>query len=158
MSNVRIATRGHKKHTVGRLTGARSLSLAISVLILIQYGIGMDVNLNVNVPKADEHHGLATAFDRALSKPPTTLANHVGFGLIVLVAAIFVLWRAIVARQRAVTVLSAVGLLAIAGAAVSGAAFVDKAQTGYSLMMALLTGVALLCYIINIFLVRSHLD
>ena len=42
-------------------------------------------------------------------------------------------------------------LLAIVGAAASGAAFVDSGADGDSLTMALLTGVALFCYAVGLF-------
>ncbi len=47
--------------------------------------------------------------------------------------------------------LTAAALLAIVGAAASGAAFVGSGADGDSLAMALLTGVALLCYAVNLF-------
>ena len=59
--------------------------------------------------------------------------------------------QAAILRQRLVTWLSAVALLAIVGAAASGAAFVGSGTDGGSLAMALLTGVALLCYALNLF-------
>jgi hypothetical protein len=49
-------------------------------------------------------------------------------------------------------VLSAVTLLAILGAVSSGAAFVDKASNGASLGMALMTGVALFCLALTLYL------
>lgn len=42
------------------------------------------------------------------------------------------------------------GLLAIAGAAVSGASFVDQGETYASMSMAILSGAAMLCYLINL--------
>jgi hypothetical protein len=45
-----------------------------------------------------------------------------------------------------------VGLLAVLGAAASGAGFVNSDADGASLAMALLTAVALLCYLINTYL------
>ena len=42
------------------------------------------------------------------------------------------------------------GLASIVAAAVSGAAFVNSGQAGSSMAMAILTGVALLCYLANL--------
>jgi hypothetical protein len=45
--------------------------------------------------------------------------------------------------------------VAVAGAAASGAAFVDNGRAGASLAMALLTGVALLCQVVNLYVLGS---
>jgi hypothetical protein len=45
---------------------------------------------------------------------------------------------------------SAAGLAAIAAVAFSGATFVSSGQDGTSMAMAILTGVALLCYLANL--------
>jgi hypothetical protein len=52
-------------------------------------------------------------------------------------------------------VTSVIGLLALVGAAAQGAAFVDKARPSASMSMAVLTGVALLCYSISLYLLGS---
>ncbi len=67
-----------------------------------------------------------------------------------LVAGISVLTHAILARHRRATAASAAGLAAIVAAAVSGATFVSNQQAGASMAMAVLTGVALLCYLANL--------
>jgi len=72
-----------------------------------------------------------------------------------LVAAVNVLTRAIRARHRFAIAASVTGLLAIAGAAVSGASFVSDSKAGASMAMAVLTGIALMCYLGNLFVVRQ---
>jgi hypothetical protein len=67
-----------------------------------------------------------------------------------------VLIRAIRARHQLAIAASAAGLAAIVGASVSGASFVSDSRAGASMAMAVLTGVALLCYLGNLFLVRSR--
>ena len=62
-------------------------------------------------------------------------------------AGVSVLVRAIVARHRLAIAFLAVGLAAIA-AAFSGATLVSNGQDGAS--MAILTGVALVCYLANL--------
>jgi hypothetical protein len=69
------------------------------------------------------------------------------------VAGVSVLVRAIVARHRPAIASSAAGLAAIAAAAFSGATFVSNGQDGASMAMAILTGVALLCYLANLLVV-----
>ena len=140
------------------IRGLRRNSLGISVMLLAQYGLGMGVNLYAPVPKTDQGRGLAVAVGRALSNPPVILAIHATLGLLLLVAAVNVLSRAIRFRQRPAIMASATGLAAIVGAALSGAAFVDHEQTGASMAMAALTAVALLCYLLNQFTLGASLD
>jgi hypothetical protein len=127
-------------------------------MLLVQYGLGMGVNLYAQVPAADTGAGLATAVGRALTSQPVVLAAHAGLGLLMLVAGISVLTRAIRARHRRGIASSAVGLAAIIAAAFSGASFVSNGQAGASMAMAVLTGVALLSYIANLLMVGPSAD
>lgn len=119
-------------------------------MLLVQYGLGIAVNLYVKVPDADHGIGTAAAAGRALTSQPVILALHAGLGLLMLVAGVTVLVRAIRARHRRAIAASSLGFAAIIGAAVSGATFVTDGRDGASLAMALLTGVALLCYLANL--------
>ena len=83
------------------------------------------------------------------------LAVHARLGLLLLVAAVNVLTRAIRARHRFAIAASVTGLVAIASAAVSGASFVSDSKVGASMAMAVLTGIALACYLGNLFVVRQ---
>jgi hypothetical protein len=130
-----------------RLSGLRKNSIAIFVMILAQYGLGMDVNLYAQVPAADHGAEVATALGRALTSQPAVLAVHTALGLLMLLAGISVLARALLARHRRAIAASAAGLAAIVAAAVSGATFVSNQQAGASMAMAVLTGVALLSYL-----------
>ena len=136
-----------------RRSGLRTNSAAICVMLLVQYGLGMGVNLYAQVPAADQGSGLAVAVGRALTSQPAVLATHTALGLLMLAAGISVLVRAIRARHRRAIAASATGLAAIIAAAFSGAAFVSNGQAGASMAMAVLTGVALLCYLANLVMV-----
>ena len=129
----------------------RRISLGMLAGLLIQYGMGMIVNLYVNVPARDHGGGVLTAVGRALANGPAALTVHAALGLLLILGAVNLVIRAAVLRLRLVTWLSVAGLLAIVGAAASGAAFVGSGTDGASLAMALLTGVALLCYALNLF-------
>ena len=120
-------------------------------MLLAQYGLGMGVNLYAQVPAADRGAGLAAALGRALTSEPAVLAVHAVLGLLMLVAGVSVLTRTVLARHRRAIVASAAGLAAIIAAAVSGAAFVSNGQAGASMAKAILTGVALLCYVLILF-------
>jgi hypothetical protein len=127
------------------------ISLGMVAGLLIQYGLGMTVNLYVSVPAADHGGGALTAVGRALANGPAALTVHAAFGLLLILGAASLVIRAAVLRLRVVAWLSAAGLLAIVGAAASGAAFVSSGADGGSLAMALLTSVALLCYAVNLY-------
>jgi hypothetical protein len=135
-----------------RVGTVRRISLGMTIGLLVQYGLGMIVTFYVTVPRQDQGGGLLTAIGRALANGPVALGMHAALGLLLILGAVNLVIRAAAARQRAAAWLSAVGLLAILGAAASGAGFVNSAADGASLAMALLTGVALLCYTIIIYL------
>ena len=130
----------------------RRTSLGMAIGLLVQYGLGMVVNLYVTVPRQDEGGGFLTAIGRALANGPLALGVHAALGLLLIAGAVSLVIRAAAARQRAAAWLSAVGLVAILGAAAGGAGFVNSDSDGASLAMALLTGVALLCYVITTYL------
>jgi hypothetical protein len=127
------------------------ISLGMVAGLLIQYGLGMIVSLYVSVPARDHGGGVLTAVGRALANGPAALTVHAALGLLLILGAVNLVVRAAVLRLRPVAWLSAAALLAIVGAAASGAAFVGSGADGDSLAMALLTGVALLCYAVNLF-------
>ena len=136
-----------------RVSALRKNSFGISAMLLVQYGLGMGVNLYARVPAADRGAGVIAALGRALTSQPVVLAAHTALGLLMLVAGISVLVRAVRARHRGAIAASAAGLAAITAAAFSGAAFVSNDQAGASMAMAVLTGVALLCYLANLLMV-----
>ena len=141
-----------RRASTGRAAGLRQASLAALVLLLIQYGIGIGVNLYVTVPAADRGHSISTA----ISNGPGVLTVHIVLGLLLILAAAALVVQAIRARHPGVIVASVIGLLALLGAAAQGAAFVDKSHPAASMIMAILTGVALLCYGISLYLLGSH--
>ncbi len=153
MSTTPAATSDHgvpqavADKTARRLTGLRRNSVAISVMLLFQYGLGMAINLYVHVPVTGTG---GPALGRAMSHLPAAVTVHGVFGLFLLVAGVSVLTRAVIVRHRLMIVTSVAGLLAILGAAVSGVTFIGNGRANSSMVMAILTGVALLCYLINV--------
>jgi hypothetical protein len=130
-----------------RLSGLRRASLGALVMLVVQFGLGISVNLYTSLPAK------GSAGD-AFSNGPV-LALHVVVGLLLIVAAIGLLVRAIIARHGPVIAAAVVGLLAIATAATQGFSFVSDGTNAASLAMALATGVAMLCYAIALYLVRT---
>jgi hypothetical protein len=130
-----------------RLTGLRRASLGALVMLVVQFGLGIGVNLYTTLPAK------GTASD-AFSNG-AVLVLHVVVGLLLIVAAIGLLVRAIIARHGPVIAAAAVGLLAIVTAATQGVSFVSNGSNAASLAMALATGVAMLSYAIALYLVRT---
>ena len=147
MTSNRTAPYSPTARQARRRSGLRKNSIAIFMMLLVEYGLGMGVSLCARLPAADHGAGVLTALGRALTSQPVLLAGHATLGLLMLAAGVSVLTRAVLARDRRAIAASAAGLAAIATAAISGAAFISSQQTGASMAMAVLTGVALLAYL-----------
>jgi hypothetical protein len=139
----------------GQLDIVRRMSLGVAVALLVQYALGMVVNLYVTVPARDQGGGILTAVGRALANGPAAVAIHAGLGLLLIVGGINLVVRAARSRHRLLIWLSAVSLLSILGAALNGAAFVNSGSNDPSLGMALLTGVALLCSVLSLYILAG---
>ncbi len=126
-----------------RLVNLSRASLGAAVMLVLQYGLGIGVNLYITVPTGGS---AGRAIGRAFSSGPL-LAAHAVLGVLLLLAAVSLVVRAVIARHRAIIVLSAIGLLAILAAAGNGISFTRSGADSASLGMAIATGVALLCYI-----------
>jgi len=129
------------------LARVRRGSLAVLVLVVAEYLIGMYVNLFVAIPPADHGHSVGSA----IANGPAILATHAVIGLLGL-AALGVLVQAIMARHPGAIAASAVGLFALAFASAAGASFTSSGHPADSMAMSVLTGVGLLCYAANLYL------
>jgi len=117
--------------------------VAALIMLVAQYGLGIVLNLYIAVPASDAHAGLT----QEIASGPLMLTVHALLGLALIGAALVLLVRAVRLGDRVIALLAAAGLTAIGGAFASGEIFVRNGQDTASLAMALLTGVALLCYI-----------
>lgn len=136
----------------------RRASFGMVCALLIQYGLGIGVNLFVNVPDKDKGQGTGAAFGNAFSSGPAALAAHAGIGLLLIINVIVVLVLAIRTKVTWAMATSIIGFLAVIGAAFAGATFVDKATNSASMTMAVLTGVAIACYVINLYVLGFRKD
>lgn len=150
-SGIAAAQRRGARPAASADDAVRRSSLGLSAALLVQYALGLWVSIYVTVPARDQGGGLLAAVGRALANGPAALAVHAGLGLFLLLGSIALVVRAVSARTGFFIITSAVSLLAVLGAAGSGAAFVNTGQDGASLTMGLLTAVALLCQVINLF-------
>ncbi|HSR86340.1 MAG TPA: hypothetical protein VLM11_19350 [Streptosporangiaceae bacterium] len=140
-----------------QLTALRGNSFATLVMLIVQFAIGTTVNLYATIPAKDRGSGTFGAIGRALTSGPASLATHAGLGLLIVLAAVALVVRAIITRHTASIVLSVIGLAAIVSAALNGARFVaGGGPASASLAMALSTAVAMLCYALGLLLLGSR--
>ena len=133
-----------------RQAGLRRASLAILIVLIVQFALGIGVNLYVTLPAAS-HPGHSSWFGNG-----ALLALHAALGMFLVLAAIFVLVRAIMARYVTLIVTSAAGLVAILLAFFFGSSFTDKLSNGYSLGMAISFAAALACYIVGLYVLTAR--
>jgi len=133
------------------LARLRRASLAVVVLLLAEYVLGMYVNLYVTVPAADHGHSVGSA----ISNGPVILSAHAVIGLLLGLSALAVLLLSVIARRPSVIAFSVVGLIALAVASMAGSSFTSSGQAAESMAMSVMTGVGLLCYAANLYLLPS---
>jgi hypothetical protein len=119
------------------------MSVTMLVMLVIQYGLGIILNLYVEVPASDAHAGILTEIATA----PPVLTVHAVLGAALIGTGILLVARAVGVQGRLLAVLATAGLTALGGAFAAGEIFVRNGQDVASMAMAILTGLALLCYI-----------
>jgi hypothetical protein len=117
-----------------RLRGA---SLGALIMLIIQFVLGSAVSIYISPAEG----GIGEAFSNG-----ALLAIHTVLGLLLLIAAIDLLVRSVLAGHRQVIVTSAIALLAIIGAAINGVVFLKHQHASASLGMAVACGIAMACY------------
>jgi len=127
----------------GPRPGLRRVAAVALVMLVLQYGMGMILNFYVGIPAADARAGIFTEIATA----PLALTVHALLGVSLIGTAILMVARAMAMRDRLLAALAAAGLAGIVGAFLAGEMFVKNGQDSMSFAMAMLTGVALLCYV-----------
>jgi hypothetical protein len=145
MTGPQAAAPPSAQRTASRTAGLRQASLAIVIVLIAQFALGSGVNLYVTLPGAG-HPGHSSWFGNG-----PLLALHAALGMFLILAAVFVLVRAVMARNVTLIVTSAAGLVAVLLAAFFGSGFTSKLTNGYSLGMAMATAAALACYTIGLY-------
>jgi hypothetical protein len=146
MSQTHAAARGAGRTQAERLVRLRMASLGVVVMLIIQFILGMIYNLYGTAPTSTKAIGL-------FSSP--TIALHVIVGILLGLAAIAQLVRAIGSRHSLTIWLSAIGLLSIVGAGFAGLGFTGGGASGASLGMSIAFAVALACYVALIIVLPS---
>lgn len=134
----------------------RVLLATILGLLGLQFLLGMLANLFVTVPTAhpgahasEYFSGVAQDVVWALGNAVAALRLHVIVGLLLFLAALWLLVLAIAARRRGRIVVAAVGLFGIWAAGMNGASFMNYFEDFSSLLMALGFLVAAIAYVIG---------
>ena len=127
------------------------MSVTMLVMLVIQYGLGIILNLYVEVPASDAHAGILTEIATA----PAVLTVHAVLGVALIGTAVLLVGTAAQIRDRLLAVLATAGLTTLGGAFGAGEIFVRSGQDTASMAMAILTGLALLCYIGTLTLVTA---
>jgi hypothetical protein len=143
MGEMFAMARGILLQSGHELAGVRRACSAAMALLAVQVCAGMIVNLYVQVPAGDAH----ASYLQEIKTAPGALTVHALIGLALLAAGTVLAIRAIASRRPAIIMLATAGLGAVAGAFAAGEVFVRNGADAASLWMALLTGVALLCYV-----------
>ena len=119
----------------------RMASFGALTMLVIQFVLGTAYSLYGTAPASGKSVGM-------FSSP--LLAIHVILGILIIIAAIMLVVRAVQARHTPTIATTVVGLLVILGAFGAGSSFANDGSNGASLGMAVLTAVAMLCYAANL--------
>jgi hypothetical protein len=138
MSETKPVTHAAPRTQSSQLARLRGASLGAVVMLIIQFILGMIYNLYGTAPTASKPIGL-------FSGP--VIALHVVLGILLGLAAIALLVRAIQARHKLSIWLSALGLVGIVGSGFAGLGFTGSGAAGASLGMSIAFAFALGCYI-----------
>ena len=147
-----------KSPSTGQVLNLRRANLGALVALIVQFTLGIAVNLYASSEDQSPGGGILTAIGRAISRGPVFLSLHVVVGLLLIGSAISLVIRAGIAHHRFTSVTSTIGLVAILGAAIAGAAFADRGRSGASMAMTIAGAIAVLCYAMNLFVLASPWD
>jgi len=142
MSETHTVTRAAGPTRASRLARLRMSSLGLVTMLILEFILGIVYNLYGTAPTSTKSIGL-------FSSP--VLALHVVLAILLVVAAVMQLIRAVGARHRLTIWMSAIGLLGILAAGFAGLAFTGNGAAGASLGMALAFAVSLAAYVVLVF-------
>ena len=146
MSHAQTSTRAAEQTQASRLARLRMSSLGAVAMLIIEFILGIVYNLYGTAPTAKKSIGL-------FSSP--VIALHVIVAILLVIAAVGQLIRAIGTRHRLTIWMSAVGLAGILAAGFAGVGFAGNGAAGASLGMALAFAVSLAAYVVLVFALPS---
>jgi len=133
------------------LAGSRALRrtlLGLLIALVVQATLGAGVNEYITTPRSARGAGVLAAFAKAISDGGPALALHAVLGALVTLGSIAGLVRAVRARRWPAILACTAGLACLLGAFAAGAAFVGDTTSGSSMAMAVLTGAAMIAYLL----------
>ena len=139
MSHAGAAAPTAARSQADKLTRLGGSSIGLVAMLILQFILGMIYTLYGKAPTSTKSVGLFSSPDLAL---------HVILGILLFIASVAQLVRAIGTRHRLSIWLSAIGFLSILGAGIAGSGFTRSGAAGASLGMSLAFAAALACYVI----------
>jgi hypothetical protein len=134
--------------------------LSALIILIIQFLLGMSVNLFVTVtldhPGANPPEyfgGVVQSVTWAILHGPILLVLHAVLGLILVFSGFGFLVRAIRMRRKGLIWTTAIGAVAILGAGFNGGSYLNYHQDFSSMIMATLFAIAVLAYVVGLYLV-----
>jgi hypothetical protein len=151
LSEVALSARDASNVRFGYLAGL--------IALIIQFLLGMAVNLFVTVPKnhpgsnpPEYFTGVVQSVTWAVLQGPFLLILHAGLGILLVLSAVGLLFRAVTLRRKRLIWPTAIGAVAILGAGFNGGSFLNYHEDFSSMIMAGLFAVAVLAYAVGLFL------
>jgi hypothetical protein len=134
--------------------------LVTIVLLVAQFLLGMAVNLFVTIPKnhpgsnpPEYFSGVVQSVTWAVANSHVLLQSHAGLGLLLVVASIGVLVRAIQSRQRGLIISAMFGFIGIVGAGFNGGSYLNYHGDLSSMLMSAGFAIAVVSYMVALYLV-----
>ena len=121
--------------------------LGIIFGLSFQYILGMIVNMFVSFPESGSEEQMWQ-----FTKTQIPLVLHIIIGLGLVITASTILARAIKAKEKNLVIAAVVGFLAILVSVIAGSLFVPSQKDLYSFVMALGFIVAMLSYVMSLYL------
>src|SRR4029077_3646038 len=129
------------------------------VMLIAQFLLGMAVNLFVKVPTdhpgsnpPEYFSGVAQSVTWAILHGNTLLAIHGAFGLVLVLAAVGTLVRAIANRRRGILAAAIVGFIGVLGAGFNGGSYLNYHEDFSSMIMATGFAIAVVAYSAGLYL------
>jgi len=126
----------------------RRTLLGLLIALVVQATLGAGVNEYVTTPKSARGAGVLAAFGKSISDGGPALALHAVLGALVTLGSIAAVVRTVRARHWPAVMACIAGFACLLGAFAAGAVFVGDTTSGSSMAMAVLTGAAMVAYLL----------
>ncbi|MGH7776472.1 MAG: hypothetical protein ACREPI_04755 [Candidatus Dormibacterales bacterium] len=136
-------------------TRIRGAATGLLLGLIAQFLLGMGVNLFVTLPGSHPgtnaggyFSGVVAGVSWAIPHGPFLVRVHAALGLLLLLAALGLLARAIQARRGSLIALAAVGAFGLLGSGFNGASFLNYGHDFSSMLMSAGFAIATGCYVL----------